>query len=153
MKILHLIAIVATLTSALVQADSGNKTPIKPTLATSGLLSVATAQIAKLNVFNAAPLGGVSCNLTLSFVDDMGVVVGTPLTTAIDSGKGASLSFTATADQLLRAQLEIPNTFTPVPGKNQGNGCGSLLPTFEIGDLSGTQVLNTAFQGLPQPKK
>ncbi len=141
-------------------------TPV-PQLSTFGLIGLAPNQTARLNALGM-PMGGpiianVSCQVTLTFVDDQGNSLKTATQTVI-SGKSTplDLSFseimTATTSRAeIRGTVQTgfvvnnQGTGGPLPAPVVGTGSCSVLPTLEIFDQANgrtTVLLNTP-QALP----
>jgi hypothetical protein len=99
-----------------------------------GVIGIGSGQTAHLNVFNpgvGAPLLGVRCEATFTFLNDQGTELKTG-TATIDPGKTASLDLTPEA---FNGRVELyALVLTPPIGQAPNVGYCRLVPTIEIID-------------------
>ena len=106
--------------------------PDLPLTRVIGVVGIGSGQTAHLNVFNpgtGAPLLGVRCQSTFTFVNDQGTELTTG-TATIDPGKTASPDLTSEA---FNGRVELYTlVFTQSVGQAPNVGYCTLLPTIEI---------------------
>ena len=108
--------------------------PDLPLTRVIGVVGIGSGQTAHLNVFNpgtGAPLLGIRCQSTFTFVNDQGTELKTG-TATIDPGKTASLDLTPEA---FNGRVELyAVVLTPPIGQAPNVGYCTLVPAIEIID-------------------
>jgi hypothetical protein len=121
------------------------------TVQTTGIVGIADAQTAQLNLLNPgvlAPAVGVICKATVSFVDAGGAVLKSGVLTV---APGQSMSFALRSDvdlslvsgghREIRATISTPAILTPTAaGSAAQPGC-KLIPTLEMFDTVSGRTL------------
>ncbi len=135
-------------------ALSGQAIPVSNTVQTTGMIGIADAQTAQLNLLNpgvAPPAVGVICSATVAFVDADGNVL---KTTSLAVAPGKSMPFDLRSDtdlQLIagdrreiRATISIPGIFPPTAtGSTPVAPACKLIPTLELFDTVSGRTLVT----------
>lgn len=141
-KLVHLTCAFALGAMAL---SAQTATPTLPIVKTTGMVGLADAQTAQLNLLNpgvAAPATGVVCTVGVSFVDASGTVIKSA-TLAVPPGK--SMSFIVRSDvdlhllagdrRELRATISIPAVPPPSTATSTAPAPScDVIPTLEILD-------------------
>jgi hypothetical protein len=144
-KTLHLTCLLTLSAIAL----SAQAIPLSSTVQTTGMVGIADAQTAQLNLLNPgvlAPALGIICTASVSFVDSTGNVLKSA-TLTIPPGKSMSLSLKSDTDLNLvvgdrvqiRATITIPPFATPAATVT-GPAC-KVLPTLEMIDNASGRTL------------
>ncbi len=137
-------------------ALSAQTVPVPATVETTGMIGVADAQTAQLNLLNPgiqAPALGVVCTAAVSFIDANGVVVKTG-TLTVPPGQSKALAIRSDIDlnvvaagdrREIRAVISIPAILppTPTPTATAVAPACKLVPTLEILDTVSGRTLVT----------
>jgi hypothetical protein len=127
---------------------------IPATVQTTGMIGVADAQTAQLNLLNPGvlpPAIGVICTAAVSFVDANGVVVKTG-TLTVPPGQSKALAIRSDTDlsvvvagdrREIRAVISIPAFFPPNATATAALGACKLIPTLEVLDTASGRTLVT----------
>jgi len=128
---------------------SAQVTPGSHTVQTTGMVGIADAQTAQLNLLNPgvlAPAVGMICKATVSFVDAGGTVLKSTTLTVIP---GQSMSFSLRSDtdlnlvagdrREIRATISIPAIATPTATATPA-AC-KMIPTLEMLDTVSGRTL------------
>jgi hypothetical protein len=129
---------------------------IPSTVQTTGMIGVADAQTAQLNLLNPGiqpPAVGVVCTAAVTFIDGNGVVVKTG-TLTVPPGQSRSLAIRSDMDlnvvaagdrREVRAVISIPGILppTPTPTATVVEPACKLVPTLEILDTVSGRTLVT----------
>ncbi len=121
-----------------------------PAVQTTGMVGMADAQTAQLNLLNPgvlAPAVGVICKATVSFVNASGTVLKSTTLTVIP-GQSMSFSLRSDADlnlvagdrREIRATISIPAIVTPTAASTAAPSC-KLIPTLELFDTVSGRTL------------
>ncbi|HLK67327.1 MAG TPA: hypothetical protein VKU19_28020 [Bryobacteraceae bacterium] len=148
----------ASLTCALtlgVTALFAQTVPVSSTVETTGMIGLADAQTAQLNLLNPgvlAPALGVVCTAGVSFVDSSGTVLKTA-TLVVPPGKSMALDLRSDTDLKLaagdrreiRATISIPSIVPPpnAAAPAASTSACKLVPTLEILDTPSGRTLVT----------
>jgi hypothetical protein len=130
-------------------ALSAQSVPVSQTVQTTGMVGIADAQTAQLNLLNPgvlAPALGVICTTAVSFVDSTGTVLKSA-TLVVPPGKSMSLSLRSDTDlnlaagdrREIRATITIPPMFPPTAIVSAPS-C-TLIPTLEMLDTASGRTL------------
>jgi len=150
LKCTHLTCALALSSIAL----SAQAIPVTNTVQTTGMIGIADAQTAQLNVLNPGilpPAVGVICTASVSFVDANGNVL---KTTSLSVAPGKSLPFDLRSDtdlnlvagdrREIRATISIPAVFPPTAtGTTPVTPACKLISTLEIFDTVSGRTLVT----------
>jgi hypothetical protein len=128
---------------------------------TSGIVGLASTEIAQLNVFNLQEAGttaattAAACLVTLEFVTPSGATLETPVTASVPPGQSASLKYALPAAVYPRTELRAvvisPSlSATPATSVIPVSGVCNLMPSLEIVDTSAgtTHVFTTDFRAM-----
>lgn len=146
-------------------ALSAQVIPISSTVQTTGMVGLADAQTAQLNLLNPGvmpPALGVICSATVTFLDASGTVLKSGIVTALPGKAGAldlrsdtDLKLVAGDRREIRATIMIP-AFPPPPTATatpiSAVPC-KLIPTLEIFDTTSGRTLVTLghVESVPSP--
>jgi hypothetical protein len=132
-------------------ALSAQVTSVLPAVQTTGMVGIADAQTAQLNLLNPgvlAPAVGIICKATVSFVDGTGTVL---KSTTLTINPGQSQAFTLRSDtdlnlvagnrREIRATISIPPIATPVATTAAAAPGCKLIPTLEMLDTVSGRTL------------
>lgn len=122
-----------------------------PAVQTTGMIGVADAQTAQLNLLNPgvlAPAVGVMCKANVSFVDAGGTTLKSA-TLTISPGQSQSFSLRSDVDlnlvsgarREIRAVISIPPIATPVASTAAAVPACKVIPTLEILDTVSGRTL------------
>jgi hypothetical protein len=135
-------------------ALSAQTIPISSTVETTGMVGLADAQTAQLNLLNAgvlSPALGVVCSATVAFVDASGTVLKSGVLSLLPGKAGAfdlrdiDLKLVAGDRREIRATITIP-AFPPPPTATSTPATAvacKLIPTLEIFDTMSGRTLVT----------
>jgi hypothetical protein len=133
-------------------ALSAQVAPGSHTIQTTGMIGIADAQTAQLNLLNPgiqAPAVGVICSAVVSFVDATGTVLKST-TLTVPPGKSESCSLRSDVDlnliagdrREIRATIAMP-PFPPATGAAPAFPMCKVIPTLEILDTVSGRTLVT----------
>lgn len=149
LKYVHSTCVLLTLGAA---ALSAQVIPILPAVQTTGMVGIADAQTAQLNLLNPgvlAPAVGMICKANVSFVDAGGTVIKSSTLTVIP-GQSQSFSLRSDTDLSLvagdrreiRAVISIPPIATPsATATSAAAPSCKLIPTLEMLDTVSGRTL------------
>lgn len=135
-------------------ALSAQAVPVSNTVQTTGMVGIADAQTAQLNLLNPGvlpPAVGAICSATVSFVDANGSVL-KATSLAVPPGKSMPFDLRSDTDLQLvagdrreiRATISIPAVFPPTAtGSTPIAPACKLIPTLEIFDTVSGRTLVT----------
>jgi hypothetical protein len=137
-------------------ALSAQVIPVSKTVQTTGMVGLADAQTAQLNLLNPGvlpPAVGVICSATVTFVDANGTVLKSGIVSvppgkagAFDLRSDTDLNLVAAGDRReIRATITIP-AFPPPPTATSAPATAvacKLIPTLEIFDTTSGRTLVT----------
>jgi len=124
---------------------------VSPNVETTGMVGIADAQTAQLNLLNPGvlpPALGVVCTAAVSFVNATGTVLKST-TLTIPPGQSMSVSIRSVDTPLnllpgehveIRATITIPGVFPPTAASTAVPAC-KLIPTLEMLDTSSGRTL------------
>jgi hypothetical protein len=144
-KTLHLTCLL-TLSAVALSAQS---IPVSATVETTGMVGIADAQTAQLNLLNPgvlAPALGIICTAAVSFVDSTGAVLKSA-TLTVPPGKSMSFALRSDTDlnlvagdrREIRATITIPPFFPPTAVAS-APAC-KVIPTLEMLDTVSGRTL------------
>jgi hypothetical protein len=139
---------VLTLTATILSAQS---TPALPAVQTTPMIGLADGEIARLNLLNPgvlAPATGITCSVSVSFLDSNGTVLKTG-SLAIPPGQSMSIDLLSNVDlglaysdrREIRALIATPAVTPVVTSSTTTAPACKLIPTLEIFDSTTGRTL------------